>query len=112
VAAGVAVEDPGAATIYDKVIGDTLREWKNGAEKEIDNLAPGAASKRDIRAFISGKLDKLPIDRAALPRGMSVSSVRGRASTISKRLSRGLSDHNEQSKAWDGTGSEVNRKMR
>ena len=105
------IEDPGDATVWNKIIKDTLREWKNGAAAEIDNLAPGAASKRDIRAFISGKLDKLPIDRSALPRGVSVSSVRGRASTIRKRLSGRLSDHDEQSKAWDGVGSEVNRKM-
>ena len=88
-----------------------MREWKNGAEKEIDNLAPGAASKRDIRAFLSGKLDKLPVEKAALRGNVTVSSVRGKASTIRKRLSGRLSGHNEQSKAADEVGSEVNRKL-
>jgi hypothetical protein len=105
------IEDPGDASVWNKVIKDTLREWKNGAATEIDNLAQGAASKRDIRAFLSGKLDKLPIDRSALPRGVSGASVRGKASTIRKRLSRRLSDHDEQSKAAGAVGSEVDREM-
>jgi len=105
------IEDPGDATVWNKIIKDALKEWKNGAATEIDNLAQGAASKRDIRAFLSGKLDKLPVDRSALPRGVSVSSVRGRSATIRKRLSRRLSDHHEQSKAWRGIGSEVDRQM-
>ncbi len=100
-----------STSVWGQVIKVTLREWENAAEKEIDNLAPGAASKRDIRAFLSGKLDKLPIDKAALRGNVTVRSVRGKSETIRKRLSGRLSDHNEQSKAWDGIGSEVNRKM-
>jgi hypothetical protein len=105
------IEDPGDATVWNKIIKDALKEWKNGAATEIDNLAQGAVSKRDIRAFLSGKLDKLPIDRSALPRGVSGVSVRGKASTIRKRLSGRLSDHHEQSKAAGAVGSELNREL-
>ena len=103
--------NPGDASVWGQVIKDTLREWKNGAATEIDSLAQGAASKRDIRAFLSGKLDKLPVDKAALRGNVTVRSVRGRSETIRKRLSRRLSDHHEQSKAAGAVGSEVDRQM-
>ena len=89
-----------------------MKGWKDGAATEISKLTGDTVSRRDIKRFLSGKLDKLPVTGEQLEKaGVTLSSVRGRTDTVRKTLRQRLSDHDEQRRAWKTLGRDVDSKM-
>lgn len=108
------VEDAGDGVEYTRIIDATVKGWKNEAADSIAELTGSAVSRADIDGYLTGSIDKLPLTSKLLEdggSGFSLSSVRGRASTIRKSLQQRLSDHDEQLRAWEEIGKNVDRKM-
>jgi len=106
------VEDAGDGSEYKRIIAETLKGWRDGAETKITKLTGGSVSKSDIRKYLTGKLKQLPVTSKQLPKGVTLSSVRGRASTIRKRVTQRIDHHHEQRRAWQKLGNEVDKKMK
>ena len=105
------VEDIGDGSVYKDIINKTLKGWTNDSVTEIQKLTGGASTKGDIRNFLSGKLDKLPVDSKKLSSGFKISSIRGRASTIRKRHRRRIDNHNEKLEQWNAMGADLDQRI-
>ena len=105
------IEDTGDGSVYKDAIKKALKGWADGAVTDIQKLTGGASTKGDIRSFLSGKLDKLPVDNSKLEEGITLSSVRGRASTIRKRHRGRIDNHNEKLKQWKAMGVDLDQRI-
>tara|TARA_R100001594_G_scaffold12264_1_gene27399 strand:+ start:175 stop:3081 length:2907 start_codon:yes stop_codon:yes gene_type:complete len=105
------VEDIGDGSVYKDIINKTLKGWTNDSVTEIQKLTGGASTEGDIRSFLSGKLDKLPVDSKKLSSGFKISSVSGKASTIRKRHRRRIDNHNEKLEQWNAMGADLDQRI-
>jgi hypothetical protein len=103
--------DTGDGTEFVRIYNEAVKGWRDGAAKDIIKLTGQAVRRGDIDRFLSGKLDKLPIDSGRLPSDTTLASVRGKTATIRKTLSRRLSDHHVQRRAFKKLGAAVDKRM-
>ena len=100
------VEDDGTGSAYREIIKTTLKGWKDEATNKIIELG---VPKSIANQFISGKITTISnIDGKT---SKQIQSIRGKASTIRKRLRSRVDTHNEKLKAWQDLGAGINARM-
>lgn len=104
------VEDAGGQKEYNQIIGDTLKGWKNGAIDQIQQLTGPGTSRASIGKYLNGS-GELTIKAGLLTGGQSVSSIRGRASTIRKRYRLRLDDHARKKSDLTQLGGKIDKVM-
>jgi len=100
------VEDDGTGSAYREIIKTTLKGWKDEATNKIIELG---VPKSIANQFISGKITTISnIDGKT---SKQIQSIRGKASTIRKRLRSRVDTHDEKLKAWQDLGAGINARM-
>ena len=104
------VEDDGTGAVYDEIIETTLKGWEDEAAQQIQSIAGTNATPEAITAFLRGGADELAITGDGLTTAEKT-SIRGKASTVLKRVRARVDSHNQALAEWVQLGNELDNKM-
>ena len=104
------VEDDGTGKVYDGIIDATLKGWEDEAAKSIQSIAGTNATADAITAFLRGETDDIAITGDGVTSAQKT-SIRGRASTVRKKLRARIDTHNEALGEWGQIGADLDAKM-